>query len=93
MLKQVIEIVELLDDARINGDKVRKCLEKRGLSNVTVTEVKGKEGKTDFIKVIVEGKKGKLAGGNAPTLGIIGRLGGIGARPEMIGKVLIEDER
>jgi len=30
----------------------------------------------------VESKKG-----NAPTLGVIGRLGGVGARPEVIGLV------
>ncbi len=88
MLKQVIEIVELLDDAGINGDRVKSYLTKRGLSNITVREVKGEEkGKTDFIKIVVEGKKGKISGGDAPTLGIIGRLGGIGARPEMIGMV------
>ena len=33
----------------------------------------------------MKGKNGKSSGGNAPTLGIIGRLGGIGARPEMTG--------
>ncbi len=88
MLKQVMEIVELLDDAGINGDRVKSYLTKRGLSNITVREVKGEEkGKTDFIKIVVEGKKGKISGGDAPTLGIIGRLGGIGARPEIIGMV------
>ena len=35
----------------------------------------------------MKGKNGKSSGGNAPTLGIIGRLGGIGARPEMTGFV------
>ncbi|MGO0916215.1 DUF1177 family protein, partial [Clostridioides difficile] len=35
----------------------------------------------------IPGKNGKLKGGDAPTLGILGRLGGIGARPEVIGFV------
>lgn len=35
----------------------------------------------------VKGTRGKLSGGDVPTLDIIGRLGGIGARPEMIGYV------
>lgn len=88
MLKQVMEIVELLDDAGVCGEKVKEYLTNRGLSNIKVSEVKGDNGgKTDFIKIIIEGKKGKLSGGDAPTLGIIGRLGGIGARPEMIGMV------
>lgn len=87
MLKQVIEILELLDDARVNGEKVKDFLSGRGLENIHVEEVKGEMGKTDFIKIFVKGKKGKASGGDAPTLGIIGRLGGIGARPEMIGYV------
>lgn len=87
MLKQVIEIIELLDDARINGEKVKEFLSKRGLDNISVKEVWGEKGKTDFIKIIVKGNRGKLSGKDAPTLGIIGRLGGIGARPEAIGYV------
>ena len=35
----------------------------------------------------VSGARGKTAGGDAPTLGIIGRLGGVGARPAAIGLV------
>ena len=35
----------------------------------------------------VPGTRGQRAGGEAPTLGIVGRLGGIGARPERIGLV------
>lgn len=87
MLKQVMEILELLDDATINGERVKEFLTKRGLDNIFVKEVRGEAGKTDFIKVIVKGTRGKLSGGDAPTLGVIGRLGGIGARPEMIGYV------
>jgi len=87
MLKQVIEIVELLDDARINGEKVKEFLTKRGLDDIHLEEVKGDRGKTDFIKIVLKGTKGKLSGGDAPTLGVIGRLGGLGARPERIGMV------
>ncbi len=87
MLKQVIEMIELLDDSKVNGEKVKDFLTKRGLEDITVTEIKGKTGKTDFIKIIVPGKNGKIKGGDCPTLGIIGRLGGIGARPERIGYV------
>jgi hypothetical protein len=44
-------------------------------------------GSTDFIRVLVRGTRGKTRGGGAPTLGIIGRLGGIGVRPHAIGLV------
>lgn len=87
MLKQVIEIVELLDDSKINGVKVKQFLEKREIEDITVTEMRGETGKTDFVKIVIPGKNGKVNGGSAPTLGIIGRLGGIGARPERIGYV------
>jgi hypothetical protein len=82
MLKQVIEVMELLDDPGVSGEKVRECLEKRGAEEVRVESVAGKKGKTDFVKILVKGKYP-----DAPTLGIIGRLGGVGARPERIGYV------
>ncbi|MBC7094444.1 DUF1177 domain-containing protein [Thermococcus sp.] len=87
MLKQVIEAYELLDSAYVDGEKVAQVLKEKGLDRVEVRRIEGEKGYTDFIKIIVPGKNGKLSGGNAPTLGIIGRLGGIGARPEMIGLV------
>jgi len=87
MLKQVIEAHELLDSAYVTGEKVAEVLRERGLDNIEVHRIEGEKGSTDFIKIVVPGKNGKLSGGDSPTLGIIGRLGGIGARPEMIGLV------
>lgn len=80
MLTQVLEIYELLDSARITGAKVAELLQSRGLTDISVTTVQGNKGTTDFIKVVIPG-------GPGPTLGVIGRLGGIGARPERIGVV------
>lgn len=87
MLKQVIEAMELLDSAYVSGERVKEVLLQRGLDNVEVKRISGEKGSTDFIKVLIPGKRGKLSGGSAPTLGVIGRLGGIGARPERIGLV------
>lgn len=86
-LKQTIDIIELLDDAYVSGDKVKAFLEARGAKHVNVQKVSGAKGSTDFIEIVIPGRGGKLLGGKAPTLGIIGRLGGIGARPERIGLV------
>lgn len=36
---------------------------------------------------MIPGEKGKRNGGEAPTIGILGRLGGLGARPERVGFV------
>jgi hypothetical protein len=85
MLQQVLEAYELLDDAYVNGEKVAELLKSRGIEKVGVKTIKGEKGSTDLIKVVISGKEGKMNGGVAPTLGIIGRLGGIGARPELIG--------
>jgi hypothetical protein len=85
-LKQTIEVYELLDSATVTGDSVAALLRKRGLE-VEVIPVQSQSGATDFLRTSIPGTKGKLAGGPAPTLGIIGRLGGIGARPAAIGLV------
>ncbi|GEO24517.1 hypothetical protein AAC03nite_03020 [Alicyclobacillus acidoterrestris] len=86
-LKQTLDIYELLDDANVNGEQVRDFFLRRGAGQVEVERVEGESGWTDFIQVRIPGRSGKTAGGDAPTLGMIGRLGGIGARPERIGLV------
>lgn len=87
MLKQVMDAVELLDSGVVTGDAVAAVLRQRGARQVRVQRVKGEQGSTDFLEVYVKGSKGKAVGGDAPTLGVIGRLGGIGARPVARGMV------
>jgi hypothetical protein len=87
MLKQVMEIYELLDSPTVTGDEVADLLQKRGLTDISVKTIKGERGQTDFIKIRIPGTDGKQKAGSAPTLGVIGRLGGVGARPEMTGIV------
>ena len=87
MLKQVIEIYELLDSPSVTGEDVAYLFRSRGLSDISVKTIKGERGQTDFIKIRISGTDGKQIGGSAPTLGVIGRLGGVGARPEMTGIV------
>ncbi len=77
MLKQVLEIYELLDSSIVTGFDVEQLLRKRGANDIVVTKVTGKKGTTDFIKIKITGKK------NKKTVGVIGRLGGIGARPNL----------
>jgi hypothetical protein len=87
MLKQVIEIYELLDSPKVTGEDVANLLRSRGLSDISVKTIKSEIGQTDFIKIRIPGTNGKLKGDTSPTLGVIGRLGGVGARPEMVGIV------
>lgn len=87
MLSQVLEIYDLLDDGNVNGKKVMDFYQQKGKADLKVKKVEGKNGFTEFIKIVVKGKNGKASHGSSRTLGIIGRLGGIGGRPERIGLV------
>ena len=86
-LRHVLEVIDLLDDPNVTGEKVKKFLTERGVEDIQVSEVRGDKGKTDFLKIRIPGRRGKSQNGNAPTLGVIGRLGGVGARPELVGIV------
>lgn len=91
MLKQVIEVMDLLDSAKVTGAKVKSVLRESGLRHIDLKTINGEKGSTDFIKIKIPGTNGKTNNGDAPTLGIIGRLGGIGARPDQIGMVSDSD--
>lgn len=91
MLKEVLTIVDLLDDPAADGEHVaahlRSLVESGSPCTVEVERVSQESGSTDFVTITVPGTAGRIAGGAAPTLGVIGRLGGVGARPELIGYV------
>ena len=87
MLKQVMEIYEFLDSPTVTGEEVANLLRSRGLTDISVKTIEGEKGQTDFIKIRIPGINGKINGYTSQTLGIIGRLGGVGARPEMTGIV------
>ncbi|WP_326974822.1 DUF1177 domain-containing protein [Caproicibacter sp. BJN0012] len=88
LLKQLMEAFDVLDSSTVTGKDVETYL--RGIqpdANIEVYELKGPSGSTDMVKVRIPGSRGKASGGSAPTIGILGRLGGIGARPDVIGFV------
>ena len=87
LLRQMLDIYDLIDKPQASGNEVADFLRAHGATDVTVERVSGERGGTDCIKVLIPGSNGKSTGGSAPTLGIVGRLGGLGARPEMIGAV------
>ncbi len=86
-LFQTLQVFEAFDSAFASGETVRQLLAAYPGVEVHITEISGPKGKTDFVKVVIPGSEGKRGGGTAPTLGIVGRLGGIGARPTRIGLV------
>jgi hypothetical protein len=87
MLKEVLEIHGLLDAATVDGNRVASLFLGLGLRDIRVERVEGDKGFTDFVRLRVLGAHGRGAGGDAPTLGIIGQLGGVGARPARQGLV------
>ncbi len=87
ILKELMEIYELVDTAYASGEGVKKYFDSLGAQDVTVKTISTEEGSTDFIRIRIQGTRGKSLGMEAPTLGVLGRLGGLGARPEIIGTV------
>ena len=86
-LKQTITVFDLLESANVTGQDVVALFDEfEGITAVTYP-LQGDKGSTDIVRIDIPGTKGKKAQGDAPTLGIIGRLGGIGARPARIGLV------
>lgn len=87
LLKQILDVYEYIDTATANGEEMKEYMESLGAKEVEVKTISGDKGKTDFIRIRIPGLEGKSKGMDAPTLGVLGRLGGVGARPERIGMV------
>lgn len=88
-LKQVLEIYDFLEKPRMDVSVLKGIFIENGLdaSEFDTHKVQGDKGETQFVKILIKGKESKLKKNGIPTLGIIGRLGGIGARPHKIGLV------
>ncbi|MFC4802175.1 DUF1177 domain-containing protein [Neobacillus sp. GCM10023253] len=87
VLKQTLTAIDVMDNAYVTGETVKELFQPYPNVTVTVQTVTGEKGSTDFIKIVIPGSNGKSNGGDALTFGIVGRLGGIGARPNRIGLV------
>jgi hypothetical protein len=88
-LKQVIEISDFLETPKADSGELKRIFVGKGLdaSEFESRRVKGEGGETQFVKIRIRGRAGASRKRPAPVLGIIGRLGGIGARPHRIGLV------
>lgn len=86
-LKQVLDVLDTLDNAGASGQGVAELFAAFAGVSVHVERVGTDKGSTDFVRIDIPGANGKSGGGSAKTLGVIGRLGGIGARPSRIGFV------
>ena len=88
LYKQFLELFDILDSASASGAQVVEYFKSIVPDcKVETYPLNGPKGHTDMVRLMVPGKNGKTNGGTAKTLGILGRLGGLGARPERIGFV------
>ncbi len=89
LLREIMEIIELIEGPDGGWKEIKTYFLAKGVEpdDISLQEISGEEGKTLFVKLKISGLKGRRAGGQAPTLGVIGRLGGIGARPYRVGLV------
>lgn len=85
-MKHVNEIIELLSSAHVTGEAVAQHLRPLGECRIEVTRLERGDAATDFLSIEIPGAD--LA---APRLGLVGRLGGIGARPTVSGLVSDSD--
>ncbi|NOV27025.1 DUF1177 domain-containing protein [Cupriavidus necator] len=93
-LQQTLVIHEALDSPHANGAVVSELFAPYAEAGVSVQVItvnnappENTSHTTDFITIVIPGSAGKRGGGKAPTLGVIGRNGAIGARPELVGLV------
>ena len=88
LYKQLIELFDILDSASASGAQVVEYF--RSIvpdCQVETYPLEGPKGHTDMVRILIPGRNGKSKGGSAKTMGILGRLGGLGARPEQLGFV------
>ncbi len=85
-MKHVSSMIELLSSAYVTGEAVADHLRALGDCKIEVTHVAHDDAATDFISIEIPGLDAQ-----APRLGIVGRLGGIGARPTVTGLVSDSD--
>ena len=88
LLKQIIDLFDILDTPAADAQQVKDyLLSVNPQADITVYPLEGPKGKTDMIRIKIPGIRGQSRGKDAPTIGLLGRLGGLGARPEVTGFV------
>lgn len=85
--RQVLDLFDVLDRPSADGEAAAAVLASAGVADVAVTRARTDAGYTDFVRATIPGSDGRSREGGSPTLGVIGRLGGLGARPARIGFV------
>lgn len=87
--RQILDLFDVLDAPSVGASDIVRLFATRCEDFISISwdRAESDKGGTDCICIRIPGRYGRIRGGAAPTLGVIGRLGGVGARPETIGVV------
>ncbi len=83
---EIIEISKIIDSPQIDRKAVQAAFPPQFQPEIT-----SQNSDVDLVKITIPGTRGRIRGGDQPTLGIIGRSEGIGARPEVKGLISDSD--
>ena len=75
LIKQIIEVFDLLDSPHACGEEVKAYLQSKGEDDITVKTIRDGKYATDFIKIVIAGKNGRLTRGNCSHYGHCGAAG------------------
>ncbi len=81
LLKQILGVIDLLEAPEISKGGLERFFGKHDSVELETEEIAGDKGKTLLVRIHVRGA------GQGPTLGVVGRLGGVSARPGKAGLV------
>lgn len=88
LMKYILDLYELLDSPSACGEQVVSFMREIDEScDVSTYSLVGDQGSTDMVRIVIAGEQGRLSGGRCPTMALLGRLGGLGARPTYKGFV------
>ena len=62
LIKQIIEVFDLLDSPHACGEEIKAYLQSKGEDDITVKTIRDGKYATDFIKIVIAGKNGRLTG-------------------------------
>lgn len=72
LIKQIIEVFDLLDSPHACGEEVKAYLQSKGEDDITVKTIRDGKYATDFIKIVIAGKNGSLPGELLPLWALWG---------------------
>lgn len=85
--KHVTHSIDFLNAPEISLQKIEEKIKDVGIADYEVKHLTGEKGTTTFLKVRIPRQTGSKECEKPRTLGIIGRLGGVGVRPKKVGLV------